>query len=161
MSRYENGQEHGQTAPEHVSDELDTAISSIAGIEDGPTFCSHPSDYIWRYIAKKRTIIPYYFDPAPQSAVENSFEPDFPAPQNLRWEIHELLVVEGVLRAGESNLLTRRCFYIDEGSWAILFGEGYDHDDNPAKCYLLPWQLRYGANRRGRWYAHNATSRKG
>lgn len=154
MSRYESGQKHGRTAPNGTYDELDTVICNIANIEDGPTFCSNPSDYIWRYVSKRKTIIPYNCDALPQPLSEDLDEPEFSNTKNLRWEMHDLLVVEGILRVGESNLLTRRCFYIEEKTWAILFGEGYDISENVVKCYMLSGQIGSNLNKHGRWYSH-------
>lgn len=51
--RYESGQERDCTVPGETPDRLNVAIKNITNIDDGPSFCSSPGDYEWRYIGKE------------------------------------------------------------------------------------------------------------
>jgi hypothetical protein len=52
-------------------------------------------------------------------------------------------VVEATLHAGMRNDLPRRVFYVDEDSWYVLIGDGYDGNGNLNKrevnyCVAFP-----------------------
>jgi hypothetical protein len=79
-------------------------------------------------------------------------QPKFSNPKITRWEKHSVWVVEGTLQPGESNVLARRRFYIDEDSWCILLGEGYDIAGTMVKCYMLFKGTTPATGKQGRWY---------
>ena len=140
----------GQAAADGVQDRLDAAVNNIAQIDEGPNFCSHPGDYIWRYKAKKQMLIPYHqMDIASQNLGESAFA----HPKQIRWEMHEVFIVEGTLRPGESNFLVRRCFYIEDTTWAVLLGEGFDRAGDMVKRYMLSKNAVAETSRLGRWYS--------
>jgi hypothetical protein len=43
-----------------------------------------------------------------------------------RYELHRVWVVEGTLKAGERHIYSKRTFYIDEDTWAIVVADHYD-----------------------------------
>ena len=89
-------------------------------------FYGNPSQYDWRFIAKQELLVPYNCEIVPCHIPPDLSQGKFPHPGTIRWERHRVWVVEGSLQPGESNMLTRRRFYIDEDSWLILLGEAYD-----------------------------------
>lgn len=151
--RYGNGQEHDRAVPDEAYDELASNITNIAEIGDGPDFCSTPADYEWKYADKKKKLIPYNCGSLPATSSGELIERQFPHPESIRWEVHNVIIVEGTLRSGESNILARRCFYIDEESWVILLGEGYDSRGNVVSCYMLSMSENLGISPRGRWFS--------
>lgn len=144
---------HGQAAADGTQDRLDAAVNNIAQIDEGPSFCSNPADYIWRYGGKKQTLVPYHCVEQLDTSLQNHEESEFPHPRNIRWEIHDVFIVEGTLRTGESNVLVRRCFYIEDTTWAILLGEGYDRSGDMVKRYMLSKNAVLETSRHGRWYS--------
>ena len=89
---------------------------------------------MWRYAGLRDVLIPYV------AASDKGV---------LRWELHHVWIVEGSLRAGESNILALRRFYIEEQSWLILMGEGFARDGTLVNRYMLAMGAPCG---RGRWY---------
>jgi len=93
--------------------------------------------YAWHYIGKQEVFVPYNdraTDPDSsgsfqQAALSNSFPG--------RWEKHRVLVLDGTLRRGESNLLHRRRFYVDEALGLIMLGEGFDISGAMVQCYFI------------------------
>jgi hypothetical protein len=78
--------------------------------------------------------------------------PIIPFSLRIHWEKRRVWVVEGMLHRGESNTLPRRIFYIDEASWLILWGEGYDLSGAMVKWYLLDTGANSPPAKQGRWY---------
>jgi hypothetical protein len=122
-------------------------LNQVAG------FCSRPDQYVWIYAGRQDVLVPFDCGPIHSGTGPERAAPAFPAGDRLRAEMHHLWIVEGTLRRGESNVLTRRRFYLEDGSWRILLGEGYDITETLVTCYLLHI---YGAGEisdRGCWYS--------
>jgi hypothetical protein len=53
---------------------------------------------------------------------------------NAKLTRHICLIVEANLHQGQHNVNAKRRFYIDEDTWYILLGEGYDAQGNLVKA---------------------------
>jgi hypothetical protein len=129
---------------------VDVGCFSVAG--GNLMFCENPAQYYWNYIGKQEILVPYNCSARDSGNAKNSTDSPYPHTRAIRWEQRSVQIVESILHRGESNVLPRRRFYIDEPSSLILLGEGYDITDRLVKCYMLD---RYGvltAGARGRWY---------
>ena len=151
--RYGKGREYIRVAAHESHDELSLAVDSIANVDEGPSFCSRPADYIWRYIAKKPLLIPFDCSETLSDSPHQPTELQYPSSGNIRLEMRDVLIVEGTLRPGESNILARRRFCLEEHTWAILHGEGYDSDGSLVRCYMLPKSAILHATTHGRWFS--------
>jgi hypothetical protein len=47
-------------------------------------------------------------------------------PDNLRWELHRVWVVEATLASGKRHAIPKRRFYLDEDSWQVLLSDGWN-----------------------------------
>src|SRR5260370_41820618 len=47
-------------------------------------------------------------------------------PDAIRWEAHRVWIVEATLKQGERHAYSKRTFYVDEDSWAIVEADAYD-----------------------------------
>lgn len=152
----------GKRAADHgrVREALSQAFRQQQVTSNGPnfdretsSFCDNPGEYDWQYCGKREMFVPYNcgvsaFLPAPNSGV-----PAAPMTLKTRWEKRRVWVVEGVLLRGESNTLARRRFYLDEESWLILLGEGFDHSGLMTKCFMF-YKDAFSADRSwGQWYS--------
>jgi hypothetical protein len=113
------------------------------------SFCANPAEYEWRYAGRQDMLVPdggvSWGDLPPQ--------PGAPASVVPRWQRQLVWILEGILQQGESNILARRRFYIKDGSWIILLGEGYDRADRVIKYYIADHDLSPATRWRGRWYS--------
>jgi len=64
----------------------------------------------------------------------------FMNPAALRFEKHRVWVVDATRKANARHAYSRRTFYIDEDSWAILASESYD---NAGKAWRVTHMLPY------------------
>lgn len=151
--RFEDGKEYDRATADISHDKLRSAIDRIISKDVSPRFCANPADYEWRYVAQKKMLVPYNCNENSCQSSETDVDPQFPNRRFIRWETYNVLIVEGTLRAGESNILARRLFYIDKSSWSILYGEGYDRTGNVVRCYLLPKSALLIQNKQGRWFS--------
>lgn len=148
------------TGQDYVREALDEAFEGqkpmsggASSINETSGFCSNPAEYEWQCLGRKEMLVPYNSDAAPVGSVQDLMELGFPHASKLRWEKHRVWIVEGTLRRGESNVLERRRFYLDEDSWLILLGDGYDRAGTLVKCYLLYKPAAVAVSKRGRWFA--------
>jgi Protein of unknown function (DUF1329) len=144
--------ENGQAHIDAVLDDALTALNCMVENRKAPHFCANPLEYTWKFLSKKATAVPYNCDATSIRSGEDNNDSEYLNPKYIRWEKHTVWVVQGDLRPGESNLLSRRIFYIDVDSWAILLGEGFDASGCAVKCYMLSKTAQSGTSMHGRWY---------
>ncbi len=85
--------------------------------------------YDWKLIGKQELFIPYnsyklHSDPA--VTMDNLIQPKHLNPEPLRYELHRVWVVEGVLKDTARHIYAKRIFYVDEDSWQIAITDHYD-----------------------------------
>jgi len=125
-------------------------------IVDGTfSFCSNPQEYEWKYLAKKDMLVPDVCDAAPFYPEHGITQLKLANSGKIRWEMHRVWIVEGTLRRGESNVLARRRFYLEENSWRILLGEGFDRAGSMTKCFIFHKKKNSTACKQGQWYSTN------
>ena len=125
---------------------------SISNIEASLVFCSNLAQYDWKYVTKKQVLVPFTCEPGHLKASGNTAQSQPSSRLKLRWEKYPVWIVDGILHRGESNLLARRRFYLDEESWQIVYGEGFDNAETIVKCYMLSRLGGMPARVEGEWY---------
>ena len=116
-------------------------------------FCSNPAQYEWQFVERQKMLLPFNSEAGSVVSTAQSAQLVRPDMNALKWSLHHVLVVEGNLLRGESNLLARRRFFIDEASWLILYGEGYDLNKVVTRSFIVDLDQSLSINRHGRWYA--------
>jgi hypothetical protein len=141
----------GQASVPKTPDESeDISIKTNAFVARlGKMFCSDVTQYEWKSVEKKEMVVPYNCEAIPFRTVPDSNSSNI---RKTRWEKHHVWIVEGTVIAGESNFLAVRRFYIDEESWAVLLGEGYDNAGKMVACYMLDGGTIPATSRAGQWY---------
>jgi hypothetical protein len=125
---YNPGQRRVRLAPNVAYDNPGTAADGLRTNDDFGMYNGATDRYNWKLLGKKEMYIPY-----------NSYELDSPAhkysevlkPGHLnqdlaRYELHRVWVVDSTLKPGVSHIYSRRTFYIDEDSWAVVAIDAYD-----------------------------------
>jgi hypothetical protein len=64
-------------------------------------------------------------------------------PDDLRYELHRVWVVEGTLMPGKHDIVARRRLYLDEDTWLAVYSDSWDEDGRlwkfgQATMYLMP-----------------------
>jgi hypothetical protein len=151
--QHEKGPSHVRNAPDDACEALNSAIDSIVNVDENTGFCRNPAEYDWKYLGKQEMLVPYNCDASSVQKPKLHNQSKFPDPNFVRWEKHRVWIVEGTLQPGESNMMARRRFYVDEDSWFILLGEGYDNAGTMTKFYVPYHGLIPATNMQGRWYS--------
>ena len=125
---YNPGQRRVLRAPELAYDSPGIGADGLRTNDDLNGFNGAPDRYNWKLLGKKEMYIAYnnfkmvsrklkYTD----IVKKDHINPDIP-----RYELHRVWVVEATLKPGKSHLYSKRVFFIDEDTWAILHGDQYD-----------------------------------
>jgi hypothetical protein len=148
-ARAGNDQAHAHKALKDALARQQILLSCVEPEDEESGFCRDPAQYEWRYIGKREMLVPYNClscAVVPQDGGTSGV-------RSMRWEKHRVWIVEGTLCRDESNILRCRRFYIDEDSWLVLLGEGYDFSGHLVTHYLLDSYAASSMSSVGRWYA--------
>jgi hypothetical protein len=107
---------------------------------DEPWLFNGPIDrFDWKILGKKELLVPYhafgiydFHKPFHEVAGDHFINPD-----DRRYELHRVWVVEGTVKPGVRHIAPRKVIYFDEDSFLALLGEDYD-----AQGHL--WKVREG-----------------
>lgn len=130
-----NGQGRVRKAPNEQYDSPNPESNGIASVDEASGFYGNPSQYDWTLVGKQEMLIPYNCNEMLFHSVQEDLRPHFPNPEIVRWEKHRCWVVEANLHPGQHNVNSKRRFYMDEDTWAIVVGEGYDANGSLVKAY--------------------------
>ena len=128
---YNPGQRRVRRAPNVAYDNPGTASDSLRTSDQFDMFNGAPDRYDWKLVGKKEIYIPYnsYTLHSDKLKYKDILSPLHLNPENLRYELHRVWVVEATLREGARHLYKRRTLYIDEDSWQIMAADIYDNRD--------------------------------
>lgn len=125
---YNAGQRRVRRAPQVGYDGPGTASDGLRTADQFDAFNGATDRYNWKFEGKQELYVPY-----------NSYELDDRKykykdlvkaghlnQDPMRYELHRVLKVTGTLKDGQRHIYSKRTFYIDEDSWAIVVADHYD-----------------------------------
>ncbi|MDX2144494.1 MAG: DUF1329 domain-containing protein [Rhodospirillaceae bacterium] len=141
--RYLPGERRVRRGPSLSYDTPDPDASGFQTLDEYYVFFGGPDRYDWTLVGKREMIVPYNnnrFHALPARDVLTSAHAN---PNALRYELHRVWVVEGVLAPGKSHIAPRRRLYIDEDTWFAVYSDSWDEDGKLWKfghgtMYLMP-----------------------
>ena len=125
---YNPGQRRVRLAPNVAYDNPGTAADGLRTNDDFGMFNGATDRYNWKLVGKREMYMPYnsYRMSDPKLKYADILKPGHINQDLARYELHRVWVVEATLRPGTSHIYSKRVFYIDEDSWAILATDKYD-----------------------------------
>lgn len=139
---YTVGQRRVRLAPEF---KYDTPVAQAGGMftyDEIDLWQGRADRFNFKIAGKKEIYIPYncYKINQPSTSEADLFTPGHMNPDYVRWEKHRVWVLESTLKPGKRHIYSRRTFYVDEDTWAIVASEGYDQAD---RLYRVGYSLSY------------------
>ena len=85
--------------------------------------------YVWKLVGKREMYLPYnaYRLSDGRQKYAQQLMPSFFNPDQTRYELHRVWVVEATERDGKKHSFGTRVFYLDEDSWNVVLVENEDH----------------------------------
>jgi hypothetical protein len=134
--QYLVGQRRVRRAPSISHDTPDFVTSGI-GLADEAFMLFGPLDYHdLKLVGKKEMYIPYNNNRAAATPYDKLMLSKFLNPDDVRWELHRVWVVEATLKEGKRHVVPKRYYYIDEDSWQIVLIDDQDAQGEP-------WRFAY------------------
>jgi hypothetical protein len=115
----------------------------ILSFDDYYVFSGAPDRYQFTLLGKREMFVPYNNNGFAGLPIASVAKPRHIAPDALRYELHRVWVVDGVLAPGKSHLAPHRRLYIDEDSWFAVYCDAWDRAGHLWKfsqglMYLVP-----------------------
>ncbi|MEH6577656.1 MAG: DUF1329 domain-containing protein [Amphritea sp.] len=126
---YDPGERRVRRAPNLAFDTPDRPINVI---DDYELFSGSPERYDFKLRGKKEMYIPYNNNElnSPVADYKLITAPGFYKPEQIRYELHRVWVVEATVKAGQRHVYSKRRFYVDEDTWIIMVTDKYDGKGN-------------------------------
>jgi hypothetical protein len=149
--QYLVGQRRVRKAPNIAYDTPNSVTSGVDFFDEVSLFIGAPDRYEWKLLGKKEMIVPYNMNKFNLHKVEEVLSPQHLNPDNVRWELHRMWVVEANLAPGKRHVIPKKKFYIDEDSWNALQYDGWDAQGQlwhsgmalPINAFEFPGQMFY------------------
>jgi len=136
---YLPGQRRVRRLPNACCDTPTPATAGVMSFDELYVFSGRMDRFDWKLVGKREMYIPYNanrilsLDKTPDLFAEHHLKPE-----NIRWELHRVWVVEATLKPGKRHVMSKSTYYLDEDTWAAVLGERYDAKGQLAKVL---WQL--------------------
>lgn len=124
--QYLSGQRRVRRAPTIAFDTPDFVASGQNYFDEVFMFLGSLERYQWKLVGKKEVYVPYNNNRFLLAKTDDVLSPHHLNPDNMRWEMHRVWVVEATLAPGKRHVVPKKRFYIDEDSWSVLLVDGYD-----------------------------------
>jgi hypothetical protein len=137
------GQHRVRKAPSISYDVPDPDTDGLQSMDEYYLFFGGLDHYDFKLLGKKELYVPYnnnrlYLRPSSEILGRSHANPD-----DLRYELHRVWVVEGTLAKGQHDVVSRRRLYLDEDTWLALYSDSWDDRGKlwkfgHATMYLMP-----------------------
>lgn len=137
---YFPGQRRVRRAPSFAYDNPIAGSDNLYFVDQINMFTGALDRYDFKLIGKKEVYLPYnsYKLIDKKSKFKDLIGPDYVSREAMRYELHRAWVVEATVKPEKRHSFTKRRFYIDEDSWALLHVDMFD-----AKGAL--WRVQEGS----------------
>ncbi len=159
--QYLPGVRRVRQAPE-VGFDYPVPPAGLRTVDDDYGFNGSPERYTWKIVGKKEYYLPYdnfrINDPA--VAYKDLIKEGTVNPDDLRYEMHRVWVIEGTLKQGVRHIYARRMIYADEDSWLALMADNYDNRSQLWRVALITYHYSQesGSWHRGASIYHDLTA---
>lgn len=125
---YNAGQRRVRRAPQVGYDGPGTASDGLRTADQFDAFNGATDRYNWELEGKQELYVPYnsYALDDKSLKYDDIVKPGHLKQDYMRYELHRVWKVTGTLKEGQRHIYTKRTFYIEEDSWAIIVADHYD-----------------------------------
>lgn len=125
---YSAGQRRVRRAPSIAYDTAGPTTAGLRTADSRDMFNGAPDRYDWQLVGKKTLYVPYnsYRLASPELSYEQLIKPGHVNPEATRYELHRVWEVVATLKPGARHIYSKRHYFIDEDTWAILEADHYD-----------------------------------
>ena len=123
---YDSGRRRVLRAPLLAFDMSIGDADALRTADDTDMINGSPSRFDWKLLGQQEMLIPYNNYRLEQIPTEQLLQPGHLNPQQTRFELHRVWVIEATLKPEWRHVYTRRVFYVDEDSWSVAIADQYN-----------------------------------
>jgi hypothetical protein len=137
------GEHRVRGAPSISYDVPDADADGFESLDEYYIFFGGLDHYEFKLLGKKEMYVPYNNNRLYTRPVREILGRAHANPDDLRYELHRVWVVEGVLAQGQHDIIARRRLYLDEDTWLAVYSDSWDEQGRlwkfgQATMYLMP-----------------------
>jgi hypothetical protein len=137
------GEHRVRKGPSLSYDTPDPDASGYENLDEYYVFFGGLDRYDFKLLGKKEMYVPYNNNRFYARPVKEVAGPAHANPDDLRYELHRVWVVEGTLAHGKHDVVSRRRLYLDEDTWLAVYSDSWDEEGKLWKfahgtMYLAP-----------------------
>jgi hypothetical protein len=137
------GEHRVRRSPSLSYDAPDPDAAGFESLDEYYMFFGGLDHYDFKLLGKKEMYIPYNNNRLYQRPTKEILGPKHANPNDLRYELHRVWVVEGALRPGAHDIVPRRRLYLDEDTWMAVYSDSWNDSGKlwkfgHATMYLMP-----------------------
>ena len=125
---YNAGQRRVRRAPNMAYDFMGATTSGLRTADSRDMYNGAPDRFDWELVGKREMLVPYnsYRLASPDLEYGQIVHQGHLNPEHKRYELHRVWEVVSTLKSNQRHVYSKRRFFIDEDSWAILTADHYD-----------------------------------
>ena len=137
------GEHRVRRGPGITYDTPDPDASGLEALDEYYIFFGGLDRYDFKLLGKKEMFIPYNNNRMYTRPTSEILGPTHGNPDDQRYELHRVWVVEGTLKPGAHDIVARRRLYLDEDTWLAVYSNSWDDSGKLWKfgqgtMYLMP-----------------------
>ena len=137
------GEHRVRRGPAISYDTPDPDAQGFEALDEYYIFFGGLDRYDFKLLGKKEMYVPYNNNRFYLRPTTEILGPKHANPDDLRYELHRVWVVEGALKPGAHDVVARRRLYLDEDTWLAVYSDSWDDAGKywkfaHATTYLMP-----------------------
>jgi hypothetical protein len=137
------GEHRVRKAPSISYDVPDPDADGFVSMDEYYVFFGGLDHYDFKLLGKKEMYVPYNNNRLYTAPVSEVLGPRHANPNDLRYELHRVWVVEGTLAKSAHDIVAKRRLYLDEDTWFAVYSDSWDEEGRLWKfgqgtMYLMP-----------------------
>jgi hypothetical protein len=137
------GEHRVRKAPGISYDVPDIDAAGFMSLDEYYMFFGGLDHYDFKIIGKKEMYVPYNNNRLYTRPVNEVLGTAHANPDDLRYELHRVWVIDGTLARGKHDIVAHRRLYLDEDTWLAVYSDAWDEQGKQlrfgqATMYLMP-----------------------
>jgi hypothetical protein len=126
--QYLPGQRRVRRAPSLSYDTPDPGASGLESFDDYYIFSGGLDHYRYTLLGKHEMYVPYNNNRLLNLPASELLTPRVANPNDLRYELHRVWVVDATLAPGKRDTVSHRILFLDEDTWFAVYADAWDRD---------------------------------
>jgi hypothetical protein len=123
---YFTGQRRVRKLPNACCDTPTPASAGISMFDQTDVFSGRLDRFDWKIVGKKEMFVPYNNNRLLQRSSKEALMPHHINPDDMRFELHRVWVIEATVAPGKRHLASKRRYYLDEDTWIAVLADHWD-----------------------------------